>query len=32
VLIDRTKYKKKNTFQFAKAKECELITDLKGDK
>jgi DeoR family fructose operon transcriptional repressor len=32
VLIDRTKYKKKNTFQFAKAKECELITDVKGDK
>ena len=32
VLIDRTKYKKKNTYQFAKTKECELISDLKGDK
>jgi DeoR family fructose operon transcriptional repressor len=32
VLIDRSKYKKKNTYQFAKTKECELISDLKGDK
>jgi DeoR family fructose operon transcriptional repressor len=32
VLIDRTKYKKKNTYQFAKTKECELISDLKGGK
>lgn len=32
VLIDQSKANKKTAYQFAKIKECQLITNLKGDK